>query len=584
MQSGGHKKLLMELCGACGQTKHQLIRVLLLARPPGGAGGPLFVTPSWTSTVTGTKVTPLEALADETAERLAVFNQARDTFADALDVPNYDRIQPSTDLDSSASLARFLLHMAALVAVDAAWRHETPPDSPELLSEYLLRREYEYWSSMHQSGRLKTEENTMRRTVFVATLTGGVSRQTGIAALQVADIANSADAAHRVLDDHRLCYPPTEAGTVLTPLYPDRLAEDFIALQLPREHQGITIGDDWYEPVPFKLVSADVNGIPPSYQSRIRTMLSEASQRYPHIKTEMLLRLTRMSTNAAPTEVAPETEHSGSETQDEAHGQLQQEGRTFREALEVIAQLQPSDRPIIAKMLVTSDAQQPEAWVRYIGEAAEVARSLTGTAPRLAEVYGPSRLRLLTALHTIVAMQAFLAATHSFLTKEGGPRSDFISPVFSPGIDGLFDLEVSIPTAAVNVNDNLQTTLKPTFRNAIDEVLVDLHISMSSADRLAFMDDVTNDAAYRYLGRITQIAADIPEFSVWLFLTDQEQTRQANADLPEAPVTSQSLRHFSSPIQIPSRLHPRMIHALCSNVSTLPSWIVLCWSYGTKKS
>ena len=36
-----------------------------------------------------------------------------------------------------------------------------------------------------------------------------------------------------ILDDHRLCYPPLDAGHVLEPLYPDRLGEDFIAAMLP---------------------------------------------------------------------------------------------------------------------------------------------------------------------------------------------------------------------------------------------------------------------------------------------------------------------------------------------------------------
>jgi len=523
-------ELLMEMCGACQRTKHRLIRVLLLARPG-----------NWWSTVRHTlvdihryrdEVMQLEPLANEAAERLAVFNQALGCFADALGVGNHDAIWPP-DLSARKFGSVLEIHMAALVAADAAAHHETPPDPSEALSDYLLRREYEHWSTMHQTGRLKTEENTMRRTVFVATLTGGVTRQAGIAALQATGIASSADAGHRVLDDHCLCYPSIEANTVLTPLYPDRLAEDFIALQLPGKHLGVAIGDDWYEPVPFKLAYADAEGTADGYRNRIHTMLSEASQRYPHITTDMLLKLTALSSSATPPDAPSETKRikpAPNDIPNEVQVQLQKGMYTLPGALQAIVQLQPSARPIIDEVLVTPSVLSSSAWIQHIGDVATLTGNLTRTAPqRLTEVHGHSRQELLAALHTIAVVHALLSATHSSLTSNGSPQTQSISPVRSPGILGLFDLEIPTPTAAASVLENLQTTLRPAFEHLISEILADLQMSMPSAGSPAFILEVTNDASDRYLNSIRQIAVDVPEFFIWLSFAEHEQTRHATA-------------------------------------------------------
>jgi hypothetical protein len=51
--------------------------------------------------------------------------------------------------------------------------------------------------------------------------------------LRHAGLADTAEAANTLLDDAQYCYPSARSDTVLEPLYPDRLGEDFIGLTTP---------------------------------------------------------------------------------------------------------------------------------------------------------------------------------------------------------------------------------------------------------------------------------------------------------------------------------------------------------------
>jgi len=69
----------------------------------------------------------------------------------------------------------------------------------------------------------------MGQAVFAAALTGAVNHEDSIAALDRIGL----EAPASVLAAHGVCYPPENPGGVLEPLYPDRLAEDFLALSSP---------------------------------------------------------------------------------------------------------------------------------------------------------------------------------------------------------------------------------------------------------------------------------------------------------------------------------------------------------------
>src|SRR5205823_6383811 len=75
-----------------------------------------------------------------------------------------------------------------------------------------------------------------RPPTWTAALTGPLSYPDAVALLERVEKELPAD---RILTDHGYCYPPPAGDdpvTVLAPLYPDRLAEDFLALSLPGHH------------------------------------------------------------------------------------------------------------------------------------------------------------------------------------------------------------------------------------------------------------------------------------------------------------------------------------------------------------
>ena len=71
------------------------------------------------------------------------------------------------------------VHMGALAAVDAHRLGTAAPTHPYGVSAYLLRREYAHWQHLHArvEDRLDTPPAVMRRTAYVATLTGALSRR-----------------------------------------------------------------------------------------------------------------------------------------------------------------------------------------------------------------------------------------------------------------------------------------------------------------------------------------------------------------------------------------------------------------------
>ncbi|MGA5424929.1 hypothetical protein [Streptomyces lavendulocolor] len=120
------------------------------------------------------------------------------------------------------------LHMAALVDVDATASGRRPPTDLAGLTVYLLDREHLHWATLHaRGGAHATPPPAMNRAVFAAALTGTLDRPTASAV--VAGLGTGHPPG-RVLDDHAYCYPAAEPGrgTVLEPLYPDRLAEDLL--------------------------------------------------------------------------------------------------------------------------------------------------------------------------------------------------------------------------------------------------------------------------------------------------------------------------------------------------------------------
>ncbi|MDO3703166.1 hypothetical protein Q3W71_15955 [Micromonospora sp. C28SCA-DRY-2] len=235
----------------------------------------------------------LGALPSARDARGTMFVAARDCFARRYGLPDAAAIGVPDWLDRDEFGLTLAVHMAALVAVDRHARHAYRPAAPRegitALTAYLLEREYLHWHALHGSGdpltggrsTFSTTPTRMRRTVFTANLTGPLGYRDARAALDRVGVGGDAD---QVLTDHTFCYPPVDPRTVLEPLYPDRLAEDFLALCLPGHDTPGHEPDAWTQDVPEVLLAPPAgDGHLPPYAARAITFLTAASERWPHL-------------------------------------------------------------------------------------------------------------------------------------------------------------------------------------------------------------------------------------------------------------------------------------------------------------
>ncbi|MCS7482832.1 tetratricopeptide repeat protein [Umezawaea endophytica] len=222
----------------------------------------------------------LPELATDLASRREVFTAARNRFAEVFGV-DAEGVRPLGSLDHSAYGSVLTIHMAALVAVDASDRRRLPPTDPGALSEYLLHREIDHWAAMRETRAITSGHEELARAAFIATLVGPVSHREGVAVLRGLGVAASDCEAGRILADHSACYPPADDQTVLEPVYPDRLGEDFLAYCLPTGTAGrdgaTRMLDPWTVDVAARLID---EGVP---HGQLITVLTESGKRWPHV-------------------------------------------------------------------------------------------------------------------------------------------------------------------------------------------------------------------------------------------------------------------------------------------------------------
>jgi tetratricopeptide (TPR) repeat protein len=176
--------------------------------------------------------------------RMEMFAAARTAFAARYGLAGAEDLEPPVDLGAPDFGLTLAVHMAALVAVDAAARGGRSPRVAGMadLTSYLLDREYKHWESQYgdptheldpRDRSYLTPPDVMNRVVFTAALTGPAPPAAGAALLTEQHLRTPSTP--QILADHAVCYPPTDPGmlSVLEPLYPDRLAEDFLALTIP---------------------------------------------------------------------------------------------------------------------------------------------------------------------------------------------------------------------------------------------------------------------------------------------------------------------------------------------------------------
>ncbi|GGT73797.1 hypothetical protein GCM10010207_84290 [Streptomyces atratus] len=239
--------------------------------------------------------------------RLEMFMAARDSFAARYGVSaaGIGPARPLAHQDFGLTLA---VHMAALVAVDAHATSRRPPGDVAGLTVYLLDREHLHWERLYGDAThalnpaeqaYATPPAVMNQTVFAAAITGPLSRPAGIGALETVQLRAPVE---RVITDHAVCYPPAGRwqDSVLEPLYPDRLAEDFLALTLPGHHADYPAAE-WAGSTTMALLSRhgdtgnDSDDLPPvsSWTPRAVGFLAAAASRWPHVGSDYLFPLLR---------------------------------------------------------------------------------------------------------------------------------------------------------------------------------------------------------------------------------------------------------------------------------------------------
>lgn len=211
-------------------------RILLLARTAD-------VWPAVRASLTNHRATTSSGLLTAPPDGPAMYQAAQDAFAVRYELPAGSGPGPAPPYDLTLTL-----HMAALVAVDAQAHGRRAPTDMAGLTVYLLDREHLHWATLHaRGGASATPPAAMNKAVFAAALTGAANRTHGTEVVRALRLDTPTE---RVLDDHAHCYPPERDGgeTVLEPLYPDRLAEDFLALTLPG-HEADYPAMEWAEEV-----------------------------------------------------------------------------------------------------------------------------------------------------------------------------------------------------------------------------------------------------------------------------------------------------------------------------------------------
>ncbi|MGW7082346.1 tetratricopeptide repeat protein [Streptomyces sp. NPDC054871] len=234
----------------------------------------------------------LEGLpADDLRQRGEMLRAARAGFAALFGLAAPTAAAQSVPLSHPDYGLTLTLHMAALVEVDARMRGRHAPMDMAGLTLYLLDREHAHWELMFGDGThqltprgatFRTPPSVMNRLVFTASLTGSMERATGEATLAALGFEASPEQACR---DHAHCYPAADpsGATVLEPLYPDRLAEDFLALTV-MGHRADYPGQAWAAPLASLLLSRPEAGHPPpAWTPRAITFLASAADRWPHL-------------------------------------------------------------------------------------------------------------------------------------------------------------------------------------------------------------------------------------------------------------------------------------------------------------
>nr|WP_181411929.1 tetratricopeptide repeat protein [Streptomyces sp. F2] len=289
---------LLEVCADALRQGHRA-RVLLVARPAG----------AWWQTMSHqienmdieVSLLPLQPLAEDLdISPRVLFTSAGNRFAAAMGLPLAGALKPPPAVLENPEFRQVLaVHMAALAMVDAERIGQQgevrSAGGPADISAYLLTRERTHWQKLQFNGRIRISADAMAHTAYAAALIGPQSYTTGLEAIARVEIG-SHESGDQILKDHAIPYPsPFAIGsdgrvTVLEPLYPDRIAEDFIALTLPGHSVHTYPPDPWATDAVQRLIDPDSSSSTSGNASQLHdwprnalTVLAAAASRWPHV-------------------------------------------------------------------------------------------------------------------------------------------------------------------------------------------------------------------------------------------------------------------------------------------------------------
>jgi tetratricopeptide (TPR) repeat protein len=252
------------------------VRVLFLGRTDATWQGLTGVLDEDRMRLSSTLLAPLDGTGDA---RSRMFEAARTAFLDRYGTGRGPAPQLGDLLDAPGFGLVLAVHMAALVSVDRDRPDQPLPADVAALTMYLLDREQLHWANRYgRDGRLQPD--LMRRVVFVATLCGTRTADEAAATLSEA-LPGHVDPA-LAADDHAACYPPDTAADRLQPLYPDRLAEDFVALTLTG-HTAPYPAESWAGPLLGRLLTRDPRGAVRPWHAHAMATLAAAALRWEHL-------------------------------------------------------------------------------------------------------------------------------------------------------------------------------------------------------------------------------------------------------------------------------------------------------------
>ena len=445
----------------------------------------------------------LDAVPTVTDEREQMFITARDRFAVASGIEDPNAIRIPSGLTGSSFAGILNIHMAALVAVDAFSTHrKRPVNHPEALSQYLLRRERNHWSRMYDARRIDSTPTVMRRVTFVAALTGEVPVQKATQVLEAAGLAHDPPQAQALLDDHEMCYPSATEDCVLAPLYPDRLAEDFVALTLPGYR--LTSGDRWTQPVPQKIIDLFGNTIRTGGELRAVTLLREAALRWPHLERYL------------PAPEKPSVITSTRVTDSWAAGNVDSSTAlmTLTQAFAILGyrELQSSLATLWTVDNGNVDVEWARTRLRGISKAAEF-QVESIQAGRPVGMTGYHRFAVLAAIHAIVVAIPLFEALDDLIHR-GTPRAKTMAAAALTRVTRHLS-DLPLPSLSPN---QLARTVNSFYEKSIGSLKDDLARDLPGlgSDELSgqpLSDDILVRAQDHYRDLFLHLAVNIPEFS-----------------------------------------------------------------------